>query len=191
MGCSSCRRLSISVVLRRFLKSPLGLDNSWGVCSQSQRAGNQPLQAGDEKSSPFGLEAQLLGHLACEHGAEKSRHYRFRDLLYCGVSLRQPRPRLHPKKAHTFRWRKNAPDGLSGLHDHATICSRLVAALTSGTYRQFFQFRNPRRPPEREWRLIRFWGLGVDSLLAAITRYAPRVSLAAREAPNLVRKRAS
>jgi hypothetical protein len=90
------------VILRRSLKPPLGLDNSWGVCSQSQRAGNQPLQAGDEKSSPFRLEAQLLGRLACEHGAEKSRHYRFRDLLYCGVSLRQPRPRLHPKKAYTL-----------------------------------------------------------------------------------------
>jgi hypothetical protein len=53
-----------------------------------------------EKSSSFGLEAQLLGHSACEHGDEKSRHYRSRDLLYCGVSLRQPRPRLHPRNAH-------------------------------------------------------------------------------------------
>ena len=112
-GCFSCRQHSISVVLRRLIKPPLDLDTSWGVCSQSQRGGNQPLQAGDqiaarysgfharEKSSSFGFEDQLLEHSACEHGQEKSRHYRSRDLLYCGVSLRQPRPRLHPKNAHT------------------------------------------------------------------------------------------
>jgi hypothetical protein len=53
---------------------------------------------------------------------------------------------------------------------------RVIAALTNGTDRQSFQFRKPRRLTER------------GSLLAAITRYAPCVSLAAKEAPNLVRK---
>jgi hypothetical protein len=123
----------------------------------------------------LGLEPQLLGHSAREQGEEKSQHYRSRDLLYCGVSLRQPRPRLHPKNAHTRSLAENALTARAGYpapHNHTTICFGLIAALTNGTDRQSFQYR----------------GCISRCAQAAITRYAPCVSLAAKEAPNLVRK---
>jgi hypothetical protein len=92
----------------------------------------------------LGLEPQLLGHSAREQGEEKSQHYRSRDLLYCGVSLRQPRPRLHPKNAHTRSLAENALTARAGYpapHNHTTICFGLIAALTNGTDRQSFQYR--------------------------------------------------
>jgi hypothetical protein len=61
--------------------------------------------------------------------------------------------------------------------------SRLIAALTSGADRQSFQFRKPRRPTEGEMAFNKILGLRADSRLAAITRYAPCVSLAAKELP--------
>jgi hypothetical protein len=69
--------------------------------------------------------------------------------------------------------------------------SRLIAALTSGADRQSFQFRKPRRPTEGEMAFNKILGLRADSRLAAITRYAPCVSLAAKELPIWYEKRAS
>jgi hypothetical protein len=63
------------------------------------------------------------------------------------------------------------------------FASGLIAALTSGTDRQSFNSESRGGPRSAKWRLIKFWGLRADSLLAAITRCAPCVSLAAKELP--------